>query len=191
MDDMLPEALPTKLPPPLKKGGRNRTTTHLGKKLPNANYAPENCPDPERAWRAASLLATGQSKKATCLSVGVSYNTLRRWERSDWWEEIYLDVIRTEHGDLKAAALTAAMALCETGDGATVRFLLERLDPQSFGPPKIQAEIRAENQMKIEAQVEGQVEVSRAVATVEQATEIASLLQTMGAFKHALPEEVS
>lgn len=186
-DDMLPEAMPTRLPPPLKKDGRGRHLTHRGKKLPSANYAPPDCPNPEFAWQAASLMALGKSKRHICESVGISYTTLRKWETSPWWDEIYVDVVRHEHGDLKAAALEAAMALCESRDGATVRFLLERLDPQSFGPPKIQAEIRAETKAQVE--VEGEVNFNPVQTSAEHAKEIAEMLQSMGAFKHHAPTE--
>jgi len=184
-DDTLPEALPTQLPPALTKKGRDRFTNYRGQKLPSANYAPESCPNPEKAWNVATLLAAGKSKKDTCIEVDICYSTLRRWEMSDWWDEIYLDVVRTNYGDLKAAALSAAMDLLNAKDGATTRFILERLDPGSFGPPKIQAEIRAENKTHVE--VEGTVE-NKAIATEETALETAKLLQSMGAYMHILPE---
>ena len=187
-DDNLPEAMPTTLPPPLKKKGRDRFTNHRGHKLPSAHYAPESCPDPEKAWRAITLLSSGKTKKDTCIAVGICYSTLRRWEKSDWWDEMHVDVVRTMYGDLKAAALTAAHALLNAKDGPTVRFILERLDPQSFGPPKIQAEIRAENRTHIE--VEGDVKhTHKHIASEQTANEIASLLQGMDAFKHVTLED--
>lgn len=181
-DEFLPEAMPTKLPPPLVGKGRGRNKSLFGKKLPSANYAPEECPDPDKAWHAASLLAAGRSKRETCESVGICYKTLRRWETSPWWDEVYLDAVRTEHGDLKAAALDAALALAKDKDGPTVRFLLERLDPRGFGPPKVQAEIQAQTQAVVHASVE--TDTTLRIAPQEDAQEIAAILNQIGAFKH-------
>lgn len=182
---MLPSTAPLEPPPAPDVPGakrKGRLLTRAGSRLPNANLAPDNCPDPEKAYWAASLRCVGKSIRNTADAVGVSPGTIRRWEKSDWWPAVRTEAVRTEHGELRALALGAAKKALEEGDTVTARWVLERMEPEVFGPPKLQAELTGKGGKDL-------IPESKPLGMTE-AAEVARLLKELDAFAH-VPDELT
>lgn len=185
-DARLPEAQPTAAVPnkPPRRAGKSLFNLKPKEpRLPQAPqvYVPNACPNPEAAYIAAAHRAIGKSQADAAEAAGVCASTVARWEKTDWWLDIHAEAVRVEHGELQASALGAARALLRgpNPDGVMARWILERLDPKHFGPPKVRAELSGPDGAPLEHS-----HTTTHVIEADKAQEVARLLRQMDTFAH-------
>lgn len=128
----------------------------IQKHLPESSDA-EGVDKPHR-WESAVLAAyvrmLGGTQRAAANLADVGKRTVRRWENSKWWPDAEAEAHRRW---LQKASAKARLALLEvlddmdpeTRDGATLRFVSERL-LSGLEPPKLRQEITGKDGGPIE-----------------------------------------
>lgn len=83
----------------------------------------------EKMVSLAFLRMTGASQLQAAMAVEVGERTVALWEQQTWWFKVKGEArARFLPGIIEEARL-AAFRLCQQNDGATVRWVLDRLDP--------------------------------------------------------------
>lgn len=93
--------------------------------------------DPEVAALVAFDLYTGSTVPEAAAKNHVSRDTVRQWQRSDWWPDLMEAVAETYLDRADALARGALIRRLEEGDAISARWLLERRDRKLAPPSKV------------------------------------------------------
>jgi len=98
---------------------------------------PKNPRSRKTAVKAAGMVLVGMSYKEAAEAAGIGERTLRVYRQCDWWPGVVEDAReRYVMGPALSLAYAGMLEALDAGDSLMIRFALERLDPERFGPPK-------------------------------------------------------
>jgi len=97
--------------------------------------------DPKKARIYTRMRCSGSTQKEAAKTAGVSERTGQSWEASTWWGDAVGEARDDLDVEILFAARGAVLAALRDGDAATARWALERLCPETYGPPKQRREI--------------------------------------------------